>query len=92
MPTKLFLANPELPEKAAEMFRLNPSEVATIRGLVSKQELYLRRPNMAATVRLEVDPESYWLYTSSARDSARRADAVERYGLEAALAHLAAGR
>ena len=92
MPTKLFLANPELPEKAAEIFRLNPSEVATIRGLVSKQELYLRRPNMAATVRLEVDPESYWLYTSSARDSARRAEAVERYGLEAALAHLAAGR
>ena len=77
MPTKLFLANPELPEKAADIFRLNPSEVATIRGLVSKQELYLRRPNMAATVRLEVDPESYWLYTSSARDSARRAEAVE---------------
>ena len=92
MPTKLFLANPELPETAADIFRLNPSEVATIRGLVSKQELYLRRPNMAATVRLEVDPESYWLYTSSARDSARRAEAVERYGLEAALAHLAAER
>ena len=89
MPTKLFLANPELPVKAAEIFRLNPSEVATIRGLVSKHELYLRRPNMAATVRLEVDPESYWLYTSSARDSARRADAVERYGLEAALEQLA---
>ena len=92
MPTKLFLANPELPDKAAEIFRLNPSEVATIRGLVSKQELYLRRPNLAATVRLEVDPESYWLYTSSARDSARRAEAVAQHGLEAALAHLAAGR
>ena len=92
MPTKLFLANPELPEKAAEIFRLNPSEVATIRGLVSKQELYLRRPNMAATVRLEVDPESYWLYTSSARDSARRAEAVAQHGLEGALAHLAGRR
>ena len=92
MPTKLFLSNPELPEKAAETFRLNPSEVEIIRGLVSKQELYLRRPNMAATVRLEVDPESYWLYTSSARDSARRAEAVKQHGLEGALAHLAAGR
>ena len=89
MPTKLFLANPELPEKAADIFRLNPSEVATIRGLVSKQEMYLRRPNMAATVRLEVDPESYWLYTSSARDSARRAEAVAQHGLEGALAYLA---
>ena len=28
MPTKLFLANPELPDKAADLFRLNPSEVA----------------------------------------------------------------
>ena len=92
MPTKLFLANPELPEKAAETFRLNPAEVEIIRGLVSKQELYVRRPNMAATVRLEVDPESYWLYTSSARDSARRAEAVKQHGLEGALAHLAAGR
>ena len=30
MPTKLFLANPDLPDKAAETFRLNPSEVNTI--------------------------------------------------------------
>ena len=38
MPTKLFLANPELPAKAADIFRLNPSEVATIRGLIPKRE------------------------------------------------------
>ena len=43
MPTKLFLANPDLPEKAAETFRLNPSEMDTIRGLIPKRELYLRR-------------------------------------------------
>ena len=47
MPTKLFLANPELPEKAADSFRLNPSEVATIRGLIPKRELYMRRPEAA---------------------------------------------
>ena len=34
--TKLFLANPELPEKAADTFRLNPSEVNTIRGFLAK--------------------------------------------------------
>ena len=56
MPTKLFLANPELPAKAADIFRLNPSEVATIRGLISKRELYLRRPEAAGRLRLEVDP------------------------------------
>ena len=88
MPTKLFLANPELPGKAAETFRLNPSEVNTIRGLMPKRELYLRRPEAAGVLRLEVDPESYWLYTSSPLDAQKRAEAVERYGLEGALEQL----
>ena len=47
MPTKLFLANPDLSEKAAETFRLNPSEMNTIRGLIPKRELYLRRTDAA---------------------------------------------
>ena len=88
MPTKLFLANPELPAKAADIFRLNPSEVATIRGLIPKRELYMRRPEAAGRLRLEVDPESYWLYTSSPRDAQQRAEAVERHGLERALEYL----
>ena len=88
MPTKLFLANPELPAKAADIFRLNPSEVATIRGLIPKRELYMRRPEAAGRLRLEVDPESYWLYTSSPRDAQQRAEAVERHGLERALTYL----
>ena len=76
MPTKLFLANPELPDKAAETFRLNPSEVNTIRGLIPKRELYLRRTDAAGILRLEVDPASYWLYTSSPVDAHKRAEAV----------------
>ena len=48
----------------------------------------MRRPEAAGKLRLEVDPESYWLYTSSARDAQERAEAVERYGLEGALEHL----
>ena len=88
MPTRLFLANPGLPEKAAATFRLNPAEVNTIRGLIPKRELYLRRTNAAAIVRLEVDPASYWLYTSSPVDAERRAEAVEQYGLEQAIEHL----
>ena len=92
MPTKLFLANPDLPERAGEIFRLNPSEVNTIRGLIPKRELYLRRTNAAGILRLEVDPASYWLYTSSAVDAKRRADAVEQYGLRGAIEHLSKGR
>ena len=88
MPTKLFLANPDLPEKAAETFRLNPSEVNTIRGLIPKRELYLRRTDSAGILRLEVDPASYWLYTSSPLDAQIRAEAVEQHGLEKAIEHL----
>ena len=88
MPTKLFLANPDLPDKAGDIFRLNPSELNTIRGLIPKRELYLRRTDAAAILRLEVDPASYWLYTSSAVDAAKRAVAVEEHGLEQAIEHL----
>ena len=88
MPTKLFLANPDLPDKAADTFRLNPSEVDTIRGLIPKRELYLRRTDAAGILRLEVDPASYWLYTSSPVDAQKRAEAVQKYGLVEAIEHL----
>ena len=89
IPTKLFLANPELPGEVGDLFRLNESEVGRIRELTPKRELYLRRPDEAAVLRLEVDPESYWLYTSSPLDAERRAEAVERHGLAKALEVLA---
>ena len=88
MPTKLFLANPDLPEKAADTFRLNPSELNTIRGLIPKRELYLRRTDAAGILRLEVDPASYWLYTSSPVDAHKRAEAVRKYGLVEAIERL----
>ncbi|MDE2879231.1 DUF87 domain-containing protein [Candidatus Palauibacter soopunensis] len=89
IPTKLFLANAELPDEAGALFRLNESEVARIRALTPKRELYLRRPDEAAVLRLEVDPESYWLYTSSPLDAEKRAEAVARHGLARALEALA---
>ena len=88
MPTKLFLANPDLPDKAGDTFRLNPSELNTIRSLIPKRELYLRRTDAAGILRLEVDRASYWLYTSSAVDAAKRARAVEEHGLEQAIEYL----
>ena len=92
IPTKLFLANPELPGEVGDLFRLNESEVGRIRELTPKRELYLRRPDEAAVLRLEVDPESYWLYTSSPLDAERRAEAVDRHGLAKALEVLAKPR
>ena len=89
IPTKLFLANPELPDEVGALFRLNDAELAQVRSLVPKRELYLRRPDGAAVLRLEVDPESYWLYTSSALDAEERARAIERHGLARAIELLA---
>ena len=91
MPTKIFLANPNLAPAVGELFRLNAEEVDTIRGLVPKQEIYLRRAEGAAILQLTVDRASYWLYTSSARDAARRADYVEAVGIARAIEMLAAG-
>ena len=91
MPTKIFLANPNLPEKVGEIFRLNSSEMDTIRSLVPKMELYLKRAGGAAILRLEVDRASYWLYTSNPRDSERRAHLIEEHGLQRALEILGAG-
>ena len=92
IPTKLFLANAELPDEAGALFRLNDSEVERIRELTPKRELYLRRPDEAAVLRLEVDPESYWLYTSSPLDAERRAEAVAKHSLARALEALAGRR
>ncbi len=89
IPTKLFLANPEFPGAVGALFRLNSSELAQVRGLIPKRELYLLRPDAAAVLRLEVDPESYWLYTSSALDAEERARAVARHGLSRAIELLA---
>ena len=58
-------------------------------GTDPKRELYLRRPDEAAVLRLEVDPESYWLYTSSPLDVERRAEAVAKHGLVRGLEVLA---
>ena len=91
MPTKIFLANPNLPDKVGEIFRLNETEMETIRTLVPKMELYLKRADTAAILRLEVDRASYWLYTSNPRDSETRAQMIEKHGLQRALELLGAG-
>ena len=91
MPTRLFLANPDFPEAGQATFQLGDDELRTVRELEPKRELYLRRPTTAAVLRLAVDPESYWLYTSSAGEAQRRAEMVARYGVEGAIVRLAAG-
>ena len=92
MPTKIFLANPSMnAERYRRVFALAPSETDLIRKLQPKRELYLRRPEEAETLQLRVDPRSYWLFTSSPSDAARRERAIAELGLEGALEALARG-
>ena len=91
LPTKLFLANPDLPSSVADVFQLNDQEVELIRGLLPKREMYLRRSDEFAVIRLEVDRDSYWLYTSSAVDAEKRSKAVNQHGLERGIELLAKG-
>ena len=91
LPTKLFLANPDFPPAAAATLRLTDAQLETIRGLEPKQEMFLHRSQEQVVLRLGVDPESYWLYTSSPTDAAVRAEMVKAHGLAGALVRLAAG-
>ena len=91
MPTQLFLSNRNFPAAGQAAFGLNDGELAIIRDLTEKRELFLRRAGGSAVLRLNVDAESYWLYTSSVNEAAQRAAAVEQYGLEGAIVRLAAG-
>ena len=92
MPTKLFLPNPSMDaERYQRVFALAPSETDLIRKLQPKRELYLRRAEEAETLQLRVDPRSYWLFTSSPADAAKRERAIAELGLDGALEALARG-
>lgn len=91
--TKIFLANPGLdPETYAKTFHLNQREVQNIASLIPKQQLLVKRPDLAKVVNLHVSDRDYWLYTNSPYDNARRREAFERYGFERGLEVLAASR
>ena len=72
LPTKLFLANANFPPADAELLSLTQPQYDTIRDLEPKQETYLHSSQEQVVLRLAVDPESYWLYTSSPTDAAVR--------------------
>ena len=92
LPTKLFLANPAFPPAAAEVFDLSEAEYSTVCNLEPKMEMFLyRKAGDRVVLRLDVDAESYWLYTSSATDAAKRAKVVDRFGLVPGIQRLAAG-
>lgn len=89
-PTKMFLASPGLDRSMyRDVFHLNETETELIAGLVPKQQILLKRPDVSKVVNLNVDRKDYWLYTSSPHERERRREAFERYGFEQGLEILA---
>ncbi len=90
-PTKLLLANPAFDRAHyAELFQLNDMELDLLAGLVPRQEILLKRANLARVLSLTVDPRSYWIYTNTPIDNARVAQTFQELGFEAGLERLVA--
>lgn len=88
--TKMFLANPGMDRDAyRETFHLNETEAALIAGLIPKQQILIKRPDLSKVVNLNVDPAGYWLYTSNPYDNQRRREAFAKHGFARGLELLA---
>ena len=90
-PTKLLLANPALdPRQYADLFHLNEMELELLTGLIPKQQMLLKRPDVTKVLTLTVDPKSYWIYTNTPVDNERVAAMFRDHGFDAGLDRLAA--
>lgn len=88
--TILFLANPRIDKQAYKaLFHLNDAEVQLIGSLVPKQQILVKRPDLAKVVQLNVGSRDYWIYTNSPYDNQRKREVFERLGFERGLAELA---
>jgi type IV secretion system protein VirB4 len=92
-PTKLLLANPALDRRQyADLFRMNEMELDVLSGLIPRQQMLLKRPDLAKVLTLTVDPKSYWIYTNTPIDNERVTAMFREFGFEAGLDRLAASR
>lgn len=84
-PTKIFLANPGMNRDLyRQVFQLSEIEADLIAGLQAKRQMLVKRPTLAKVLSLEVDPESYWIFTSDPYDNEKRRAAFE-HGFEKGL-------
>jgi type IV secretion system protein VirB4 len=90
-PTKLLLANPAFDQQRyADLFQLNERELELLTGLLPRQQVLLKRPDVTKVLTLTVDPKSYWIYTNTPIDNERVEMMLKQYGFEAGLDRLAA--
>jgi hypothetical protein len=89
-PTRFFLANPAMNSEAySKVFHLNGAETREIRSLIPKKELLLKQWDYAKILRLNVDPKSFWLYTSNPHDNQRKEEVFRQFAFKEGLELLA---
>jgi type IV secretion system protein VirB4 len=90
-PTRLLLANPAMDrQQYRELFQLNEMELDLLAALTPRQQILMKRPNVAKVLTLRVDPKSYWIYTNTPVDNERVAAMLREHGLADGIDRLAA--
>jgi type IV secretion system protein VirB4 len=87
---KFFLADPGgNPHMFRDVFGLNEAEIRRITTLIPRRQLLLKQGDAAKVLNLQVEPESYWLYTNTPSDNVRAQAAIAALGFDAGMASLA---
>lgn len=90
-PTRLLLANPSMDRRQyGELFQLNDMELDLLSRLATRQQVFLKRANLAKVLTLRVDPKSYWIYTNTPIDNERVARTFREFGFADGLDRLVA--
>lgn len=78
-------------KRYAELFKLNPQQLALFESLQDREALYIRRDGLSKVILLNLDPRSYATFSTKPKDRVRRARLIEKYGLEEGIARFADG-
>jgi type IV secretion system protein VirB4 len=86
----MLLANPNINRaQYAHMFDLNARELDLLATLRAR-EVLLKTPEYSKVLKLNLDPKSYWRFTTSGLERLKRRQAIEKHG-ERAIELLATG-
>jgi type IV secretion system protein VirB4 len=91
-PTRILLSNPSLDKVVyGSLLGLTGTEQERVRQLTSKRQFLLKREGFSKVLNLNVDPHSYWLFTTNPFEAKRRDELIRKHGLTQALNILSGG-
>lgn len=89
-PSTLFLGDPTFDrDQYKKIFNLNDREILNLASL-GPREMMLKTPEFSKILRLNLDSESLWMFTTKPKDRRKRIEAISRYGIHDAFKMLAA--